>query len=79
MNIYNEIVDSGVDRSSNEGDLLCKKTPESQAIVEKYEYGGGVTEFMSKIDGTPWYSIPCAFAPFWDKEHMVPVGLQGRV
>ena len=77
--IYTSILATGAPLIGIKGSLYCKITVETALIVGEYQYKESVRRFQSKIDGTPWYDIPYAFTPFWEKKHKVPVGLQRRV
>ena len=50
-------------------DLQCKVTPETQAIIQRYQYRHLVTTFHSALDHTLWYEIPFAFKPWWSDPH----------
>ena len=65
--IYEDLKAAGVKLNSHESDLYAKVTPESKAIVDKYEYKNNVRQFNSQIDGQQWYDIPFAYDPFWEK------------
>ena len=77
--IYPAILATGAPHIGVKGSLYCKITLETQKIVDNYPHKGSVTTFNSKIDGTPWYDLPYAFTPIWEKKHKMPVGLQRRV
>ena len=49
-------------------DLQCKVTPDTQVVVDRYDYKHLVTTFHSAIDNTLWFEIPFAFVPFWKGE-----------
>lgn len=68
VNIYAELLAAGVLIACHESDLYAKVTPESRAIIARYEYKGNVTTFKAQDDGALWYDIPFAYQPFWDKK-----------
>ena len=53
--------------SNHESDLYIKKTPISDALVEKYDFKSIVKIFHCQENGELWYDIPFAFDPFWNK------------
>lgn len=65
--IYERLLRAGVELDHHESDLYAKKTPESDRIVQSYRYKSNVTVFRSTFDGSPWYDIPFAYTPWWDK------------
>ncbi len=50
-----------IDHGSGCSDLFLRVTPESQKLVDQYEYKGNVTKFRDQIDHVLWYNIPFAF------------------
>jgi len=66
--IYQQLMDAGVELDHHESDLYAKVTPESTAIIKNYRMKDNVTVFTNKKDNKPWYDIPFAFTPFWDKK-----------
>jgi hypothetical protein len=66
MHIYDELKAAGVPLDSHATDLYAKVTPESAAIVARYEFRGSVRQFTSQIDGAQWYDIPFAYLPAWE-------------
>ncbi len=67
MSIYTDLVAAGVPVENHRSDLYAKVTPESRAILATYEHRRSVTVFVSQIDREPWYDIPFAFDPFWER------------
>jgi hypothetical protein len=65
--IHAQLEKAGIPLDHHESDLYAKVTPESKAIVEKYEHFNAVTIFSDAHDHTPWYDIPFAFDPVWHK------------
>lgn len=65
--VYNQIKATGCDIAHHESDLYCPVTPETTDIVKNYQFKGNVRKFTNRIDGTPWYEIPFAYDPFWQK------------
>ena len=69
MSIYEQLKKAGFVLDNHESDLYVKVTPESQKIVNDYEFKSNVTKFHSQIEGEGMYfDIPFAFDPFWDKK-----------
>jgi hypothetical protein len=64
--LYQKFVDAGCEMDTHESDLYVKVTPESQAIVDGYEYANTVPTFISNIDQEKWFDIPFGNKPFWD-------------
>ena len=69
MNIYEELKSANIDLGCHYSDLYARVTPESKAIVEKYEHRPSVRTFRSQIDGHLWYYIPFAYEPYWDAKN----------
>jgi hypothetical protein len=69
MSIYTELKTAGVSVSSHESDLYAKVTPESEALIARYQFKINVKRFRSQIDGTPWFDIPFAYDPYWEKHY----------
>jgi hypothetical protein len=65
--IYEELKAAGVPLDHHESDLYAKVTPESRAIVKAYRFRSQVSVFTSNTDGEPWYDVPFAYQPFWDR------------
>lgn len=65
--LYDEIVKvtSEDQRGNWTSDLQCKVTKATARVIDRYKYRHLVTSFHSAIDGTLWYEIPFAFAPWW--------------
>lgn len=64
--LYDELTsvpDSDIDHWNS--DLYLRKTPETEAIIDGYEFKGQVTTFVDEIDGDVWYEIPFAYDPAW--------------
>ena len=67
MSIYETLQEAGVPLDNHESDLYAKVTDDSRAIIAKYAYRTNVRIFRSQIDGTLWYDIPFAYAPWWKR------------
>jgi hypothetical protein len=72
MTIYEELQQAGIPLNSHESDLYAKVTPESRALIAYYDFKTNVRIFTNQQDGTPWYDIPFAYDPFWEKRGMNP-------
>ena len=70
MAIYDDLLAAGVKLAHHESDLYAKVTPESEVIVENYEFRDNVTTFTSQVDGELWYDIPFAYDPYWKSKEM---------
>ena len=66
--IYEDLKAAGVPMDNHESDLYAKVTPESSAIVAKYEWKDNVKIFTSQIDHLQWYDIPFAYSPWWQRK-----------
>jgi hypothetical protein len=71
MDIYKELKDAGVPLTNHASDLYAKVTPESEAIIDRYEHKQHVTRFRNQIDKELWFDIPFAYAPFWEQGPIV--------
>ena len=49
----------------HETDLYLKVSPESEKLVENYDYKFIVEKFRSPLDGCLWFDIPFAYTPEW--------------
>lgn len=58
------IPDSDIDHWNS--DLYLRKTPETETLIDGYEYKNQVTTFVDEIDGDVWYDIPFAYDPEWE-------------
>lgn len=63
--VYYQLKAAGIPLDSHESDLYAKVTDESRKIVKAS--GLVCTMFISQIDGLPWFDIPFAYAPFWER------------
>jgi hypothetical protein len=70
MNIYQEMIDLGVQIDHHESDLYVPVTPETTKLVNEYEFKSNVNRFVSNIDNKTWYDIPFAYSPFWEKKSL---------
>lgn len=55
-------------------DLYVLISPESTALIQKYEFKSNVKTFRSNAGphkGKMWFDIPFAFQPYWDKRQKV--------
>ena len=67
MSIYEQAKELGLEMDNHESDLYLRMTPQSTDLMRTYAYRANVTTFISQIDKKPWYDIPFAYTPFWDK------------
>ena len=68
--LFEEIERSGVpdsDISHWNSDLYLRVTPETTAIIDGYEFKSQVSTFIDEIDGKPWYEVPFAYDPAWNR------------
>lgn len=72
MNIYKEVVKRNIPHQSHESDLYIPVTDETRQLLTEYEYRANVTIFINQVEGGPWYDIPFAYAPFWEKRERRP-------
>lgn len=66
-NIYDEAKKLGVEIDHHQSDLYIPVTPETKELVRQYKSRANVTTFKNQLDHKPWYDIPFAYSPFWDK------------
>jgi hypothetical protein len=71
MSLYTDLLAAGVPLDNHRSDLYAKVTPESRVLVDAYEHRKNVTVFVSQVDGEPWYDIPFAFDPFWERKEPI--------
>lgn len=71
MSLYTDLLAAGVPIENHYSDLLAKVTPASRALIQAYEHRKNVRMFTSEIDGEPWYDIPFAFDPFWERKEPI--------
>jgi hypothetical protein len=64
MSIFEEVKQLGVFYSNHESDLYIPKLPQTEELINRYEFKHLVTEFHTS-NGQRWYEIPYAFDPFW--------------
>jgi len=65
MTLFEEIQAAGLQFDNRYSDLYVKDTPKAREILE---YHGVYKErFNHSGDGTSWWSVPGAYAPYWDK------------
>ena len=57
------------DISHHESDLYLKKNEISEQLVKEKPYRAYVMIFVNQVDGKPWYDVPFAYDPFWDKKN----------
>jgi len=67
MSIYADMKATGVEMDHHESDLYVPVTDATRAIVAEYEFRTNVTTFYSQIDKKPWYDIPFAYLPYWER------------
>lgn len=65
--IYDLMVETGVKIRNHCSDLYVPVTEETRKIVNSYNFKCNVRTFTSQIDGKPWFNIPFAYDPYWDK------------
>ena len=69
LTIYDELVAAGIPIDSHESDLYVPVTKETIEILAKYPiHKKNTTMFRHQIKGQPYYDIPFAYQPFWDKK-----------
>jgi hypothetical protein len=67
VGFYEKIVELGIEHDHHESDLYVPVNAQTRALVEAYPYRSNVKAFVSQIDKKPWYDVPFAYTPFWDK------------
>lgn len=67
MSIYEEMKAAGVEIGHHESDLYVPVNDITRKIVREYKYRANVTIFTCQIDKKPWYDIPFAYLPFWER------------
>lgn len=63
--IYKEAVKvlPATDIDHHASDLYIRVTPESKALLERFEYKHMVTTFTDNIDHVLWYDLPFCYDP----------------
>lgn len=56
--IYAEVKKRGIPHSNHESDLYLWVNEETADLVNRYEFSGNVTTFISMVDNKPMYDIP---------------------
>ena len=59
-----ELPASDIDHHAS--DLYIRVTPESKALIARFQYRRMVTTFVDSINHVLWYDLPFCFAPFWE-------------
>lgn len=67
MCIYEEFKAMNISMDHHESDLYVPVTSETKKVVDTYKFRSNVTTFICQIDKKPWYDIPFAYTPFWEK------------
>lgn len=65
--LFEAIKAAEIPYASHESDLYIKRTEESVTILQRYQFRENVRSFKNNIDGLPWFDVPFAYQPFWDK------------
>jgi len=80
MNIYEEVIKRGIEHDNHASDLYIPVNDETKELVNSYRNEHHVTTFKNNKDGKPWFDIPFAFEPFWDKaEKHIDTWVKGNV
>lgn len=66
IDVYAEMLATGLPLDSHESDLYVEVTPATRAIVERYQHRNNVTSFTHAVNGRQYFDIPFAFTPFWN-------------
>ena len=78
LNIYEEMINAGVQIDHHESDLYVPVNDVTTAIIARYDYKDNVTKFRSSIEPHDmWYDIPFAYQPYWDKKRADRTKLTG--
>lgn len=65
MSVYRELVAAGCEVDHHESDLYARATPRANAIIAAHAVNA--VRFASAIDGSPWWDLPFAYDPFWER------------
>lgn len=65
--LYHIILARHIPHDHHESDLYIPVTEETRALIRQYQFRSNVTTFISNIEKTPWYDVPFAYLPFWEK------------
>jgi hypothetical protein len=66
MQLYDELVKSGIELDHHESDLYVLDTPAAREVLQAYAAKGAAFRwFKSEIDKRMWIEIPFAFDPWW--------------
>lgn len=67
MSIYQQVIERGVEHANHSSDLYIPVNDETRALIAEYEHKRNVSVFKNNIDGKPWFDIPFAYDPFWNR------------
>ena len=67
MEIYDRLVQAGIEVHNHYSDLMCPKTEESTKIIKECE-GVQYETFTNQLTGTTWYYIPFEYLPYWESK-----------
>jgi hypothetical protein len=68
-NLFDEIKAAGIPFTNHESDLYVPKTPEVDAILDKYLFSKrNSTTFVNQVEGGIWYDVPFAYTPWWQSK-----------
>lgn len=65
--LWDEIHARGIPYDHHESDLYIPVTAETTALVRQYDRNHTAEKFISQTDGKPWFDIPFAYLPWWEK------------
>lgn len=63
-NLYQDLVDAGIETDHNASDLQFPVTEVSLALYRASAYKNGQL-FISEVDSMVWMEVPFAYTPFW--------------
>jgi hypothetical protein len=63
--IHQKLKNLGIPLSGHYSDLYVEVTPDTQKIINDYEFKNNVTKFISEIDGKLMFDIPLANDDFF--------------
>ena len=67
LSLYEQCKQLGIETDHHESDLYIPMTEATRALIKAYKFKANVTSFISRIDRKPWYDVPFAYMPFWEK------------
>ena len=67
--LYGALLEAGIQTDSHESDLYFPHTQQTLNILKKFPIESANAKcFISQIEHNPWFDVPFAYLPFWEKK-----------